>query len=113
MMISSLLEAILQVHLSLKFMRCSFYIRVQLLVRNGYSCLPIALSEGLDIRLNQAVRQVNYSGDKIEVSVFNPRVAGQTSTITGMLSNSKMVSTKIQSISCFFFCFFFCLFLFF
>ena len=112
MMISSLLEAILQVHLSLKFMRCSFYIRFKLLVRNGYSCLPIALSEGLDIRLNQAVRQVNYSGDKIEVSVFNPRVAGQTSTITGMLSNSKMVSTKIQSISCFFL-FFFCLFLFF
>lgn len=53
------------------------------LVRNGFSCLPVALSEGLDIRLNQAVRQVNYSGEKIEVSVFNPRNINQTSTVTG------------------------------
>ncbi|XP_046461894.1 lysine-specific histone demethylase 1A-like isoform X2 [Daphnia pulex] len=54
-----------------------------LTVRNGFSCLPVALSEGLDIRLNQAVRQVNYGGEKIEVSVFNPRNTSQTSTITG------------------------------
>ena len=30
-------------------------------VRNGYSCVPVALSEGLDIRLNTAVKQVRYS----------------------------------------------------
>lgn len=52
-------------------------------MRNGYSCLPVALSEGLDIRLNQAVREVNYSGDKVEVNVFNPRNTSLTSTITG------------------------------
>lgn len=52
-------------------------------MRNGYSCLPVALSDGLDIRLNQAVRQVDYSGDQIEITVFNPRNAGQTKTVTG------------------------------
>ena len=30
-------------------------------VRNGYSCVPLALSEGLDIRLNTAVRQVRVT----------------------------------------------------
>lgn len=30
-------------------------------VRNGYSCLPKALAEGLDIRLNTAVRNVRYN----------------------------------------------------
>lgn len=52
-------------------------------MRNGYSCLPVALSEGLDIRLSQAVRQVNYSGDKIEVITYNPRNNTATNTITG------------------------------
>lgn len=54
-----------------------------LTVRNGYSCLPVALSEGLDIRLNQAVCKVNYSSENVEVSVFNPRNTNQASTITG------------------------------
>ena len=30
-------------------------------VRNGYSCAPAALAEGLDIRLNTAVRHVRYN----------------------------------------------------
>lgn len=30
-------------------------------VRNGYSCLPAALAECLDIRLNTAVRHVRYN----------------------------------------------------
>jgi len=30
-------------------------------VRNGYSCVPMALSDGLDIKLNSAVRQIKYS----------------------------------------------------
>ena len=30
-------------------------------VRNGYSCVPVALSEGLDIKLNTAVRKVVYT----------------------------------------------------
>jgi len=55
-----------------------------LTVRNGYSCLPVALSEGLDIRLNQAVRQVRYgSNSGVEVSTFNPRNITQTTTIKG------------------------------
>ena len=31
-----------------------------LTVRNGYSCVPVALSDGLDIKLNTAVRQIRY-----------------------------------------------------
>jgi lysine-specific histone demethylase 1 len=30
-------------------------------VRNGYACLPAALAEDLDIRLNTAVRQIRYN----------------------------------------------------
>ena len=30
-------------------------------VQNGYACLPAALAEDLDIRLNTAVRQVRYN----------------------------------------------------
>merc|ERR1711971_1237894 len=33
-----------------------------LTVRNGYSCVPVALSEGLDIKLNTAVRQIRVEG---------------------------------------------------
>lgn len=38
-----------------------------LTVRNGYSCVPVALSEGLDIRLNTAARAVRYSASGVEV----------------------------------------------
>lgn len=48
--------------------------------------MPVALSEGLDIRLNQAVCKVNYSSENVEVSVFNPRNTNQASTITGKTS---------------------------
>ena len=30
-------------------------------VSNGYSCVPGALAEGLDIRLNTAVKHVKYN----------------------------------------------------
>lgn len=36
-------------------------------VRNGYSCVPVALSEGLDIRLNTAARAVRYGVNGVEV----------------------------------------------
>ena len=36
-------------------------------MRNGYSCVPVTLSEGLDIRLNTAVRAVRYSTTGVEV----------------------------------------------
>lgn len=36
-------------------------------VRNGYSCVPVALSEGLDIRLNTAARAVRYGPNGVEI----------------------------------------------
>jgi len=47
-----------------------------LTVRNGYSCVPVALSEGLDIKLNTAVRQIRYSGKGVEVLTSNARNHG-------------------------------------
>ena len=44
-----------------------------LTVRNGYSCVPVALSEGLDIKLNTAVRQIRYSQSGCEVTTSNAR----------------------------------------
>ena len=44
----------------------------------------MALSEGLDLRLNQAVRNINYSGENgIQVEVYNPRNSSQTTILTG------------------------------
>lgn len=48
-------------------------------MRNGYSCVPVALSEGLDIRLNTAVRAVRYSSTGVEVYVA-PSRSPQTNT---------------------------------
>lgn len=42
-------------------------------VRNGYSCVPVALAEGLDIKLNTAVKQITYGQNGVEISTFNPR----------------------------------------
>ncbi|XP_066922413.1 lysine-specific histone demethylase 1A-like isoform X2 [Clytia hemisphaerica] len=36
-------------------------------VSNGFSCIPAALAEGLDIRLNTAVRNVKYTRQGVEV----------------------------------------------
>ncbi|XP_019753275.1 lysine-specific histone demethylase 1A isoform X5 [Dendroctonus ponderosae] len=44
-----------------------------LTVRNGYSCVPVALAEGLDIKLNAAVKKVEYNQQGVEVTVYNPR----------------------------------------
>lgn len=38
-----------------------------LTVRNGYSCLPVALCEGLDIRLSTAVKTIQYDGSGARV----------------------------------------------
>ncbi len=50
-------------------------------MRNGYSCVPVALSEGLDIRLNTAVRQVRYTQTGCEVSTSNARWVRRTDGI--------------------------------
>ncbi|XP_066253757.1 lysine-specific histone demethylase 1A [Euwallacea similis] len=51
-----------------------------LTVRNGYSCVPVALAEGLDIKLNAAVRKVEYNDQGVEVTVYNPRNPVTTNT---------------------------------
>lgn len=37
-------------------------------VKNGYSCVPIALTEALDIRVNTAVKRIRYFDGGVEVS---------------------------------------------
>ncbi|CAL8296794.1 unnamed protein product [Arctogadus glacialis] len=49
-----------------------------LTVRNGYSCVPVALAEGLDIKLNTAVKQVRYTASGCEVIAVNTRSTSQT-----------------------------------
>jgi len=40
-------------------------------VLNGYSCVPIALTEGLDIRLSTAVTRIKYDEKGVEVWAEN------------------------------------------
>ncbi|XP_008200898.2 lysine-specific histone demethylase 1A [Tribolium castaneum] len=51
-----------------------------LTVRNGYSCVPVALAEGLDIKLNAAVKKVEYNKNGVEVTVYNPRIPHSVNT---------------------------------
>jgi lysine-specific histone demethylase 1 len=39
------------------------------IVRNGYSCLPISLSEGLNIKLSSAVKLIKYNEKGVEIKV--------------------------------------------
>lgn len=52
-------------------------------VRNGYSCVPVALSEGLNIKLNTAVKQIRYTTKGVEITTTKGRNAGNTVTYTG------------------------------
>lgn len=54
-------------------------------VRNGYSCVPVALADGLDIKLNAAVRKVEYNHQGVEVTVYNPRNPQTTNTYHGKI----------------------------
>lgn len=49
-------------------------------VKNGYSCVPIALTEGLDIRVNSAVKTINYFPGGVEVTVDNLKTNSSTVT---------------------------------
>lgn len=51
-------------------------------VRNGYSCLPAALAEGLDIRLNTAVRHVRYNRTGVEIVTQSTSKSSITTTQT-------------------------------
>nr|CAD7586100.1 unnamed protein product [Timema genevievae] len=54
-----------------------------LVVRNGYSCVPVAMSEGLDIKLNTAVRQLRYNKNGVEVCTTNARTNNNPITYKG------------------------------
>lgn len=54
-------------------------------VRNGYSCVPVALSEGLDIMLNTAVKQIRYTNRGVEVVAANSRTNGNQITYKGLI----------------------------
>ncbi|XP_035207347.1 lysine-specific histone demethylase 1A-like [Stegodyphus dumicola] len=57
-------------------------------VRNGYSCVPVALADGLDIKLNMAVKSIRYAHQGVEVLAMNTR------------ANSGMVSFKGDAVLC-------------
>ncbi|KAL1491726.1 hypothetical protein ABEB36_012281 [Hypothenemus hampei] len=61
------------------FLLLDFYF-LKSFFRNGYSCVPVALAEGLDIKLNAAVRKVEYNSEGVEVTVYNPRNLQTTNT---------------------------------
>lgn len=58
-----------------------------LAVRNGYSCVPVALSEGLDIKLNTAVRHIRYNHSGVEVVTSNSRNLSNAISYKGKDSN--------------------------
>lgn len=49
-------------------------------VKNGYSCVPIALTEGLDIRVNTAVKKIRYFPGGVEVTAENLKTNNATVT---------------------------------
>ncbi|XP_054167068.1 lysine-specific histone demethylase 1A-like [Oppia nitens] len=59
-----------------------------LTVLNGYSCVPVALAEGLDIKLNTAVRAIRITPTGAEVTTYNPRLSNTSSNTS--LSNPLM-----------------------
>ncbi|XP_046399378.1 lysine-specific histone demethylase 1A-like [Ischnura elegans] len=78
-------------------------------VRNGYSCVPVALSEGLDIKLNTAVRQIRYGTHGVEILTSNSRNHSNPVTYKGdvvlctlplgVLKQSTGISTGVPNAS--------------
>jgi hypothetical protein len=54
-------------------------------VRNGYSCVPVALSAGLDIKLNTAVRLIQYGAHGVEITTTNSRNHSNPVTYKGTI----------------------------
>lgn len=54
-----------------------------LTVRNGYSCVPVALSEDLDIRLGTSVTDINYEGPGVTVKANSSRNPNQPQVFKG------------------------------
>ncbi|XP_001353306.3 possible lysine-specific histone demethylase 1-like [Drosophila pseudoobscura] len=49
-------------------------------VRNGYSCVPVALTENLDIRVNSAVKEIKYGPNGIEIVAENMKTSNSVMT---------------------------------
>ncbi|XP_017842352.2 possible lysine-specific histone demethylase 1 [Drosophila busckii] len=49
-------------------------------VRNGYSFVPVALTENLDIRLNSAVKEIKYSSKGVEIVAENLKTSNSQMT---------------------------------
>lgn len=52
-------------------------------MRNGYSSVPVALSEGLDIKLSTSVSEITYAGPGVIVKATNAKNPNQTQTYKG------------------------------
>ncbi|XP_061393995.1 possible lysine-specific histone demethylase 1 [Musca vetustissima] len=73
-------------------------------VRNGYSCVPIALTEGLDIRVNTAVKTIKYFPTGVEIVAENLKTNNSSVTYkadlvlcTLTLGVLKIATAKVQS----------------
>lgn len=66
---------------------CLIVVFFSVLVRNGYSCVPVALADGLDIKLNAAVKKVEYNKNGVEVTVYNPRIPHNVNTYHGKIQS--------------------------
>lgn len=64
-------------------------------VSNGFSCIPAALAEGLDIHLNTAVRNVKYTREGIEHTIWNNQKNSIRQNFSGKL-NPKFLSWKFS-----------------
>lgn len=64
-------------------------------VRNGYSCVPVALSEGLDIKLNTAVRHIRYNYNGVEVVTSNSRTHGNAISYKGESQLDRLLVTEL------------------
>ncbi|EDW70406.1 possible lysine-specific histone demethylase 1 [Drosophila virilis] len=49
-------------------------------VRNGYSCVPVALTENIDIRLNSAVKEIKYNSKGVEIVAENLKTSNSQMT---------------------------------
>ncbi|KAL7732987.1 hypothetical protein ACLKA6_002796 [Drosophila palustris] len=49
-------------------------------VRNGYSCVPVALTENIDIRLNSAVKEIKYNSKGVEIVAENLKTSNSQVT---------------------------------
>ena len=67
-----------------------------LTVLNGYSCVPVTLAEGLDIKLNTAVRSITLTQNGVEVKAYNPRLS---TTSASQLANPMQVF-KADAVLC-------------